>query len=64
MRTCNICKRPLDTAPELEDCGGDCLESWLNAEILMHNWQCNRFFWFAVVQAVQAKVMTSAGISR
>jgi hypothetical protein len=26
MRTCNICKRPLDTAPELEDCGGDCLE--------------------------------------
>ena len=26
MRRCSICKRPLDTAPELEDCGGDCLE--------------------------------------
>jgi len=26
MRTCNICKRPLDTSPERQDCGGDCLE--------------------------------------
>lgn len=26
MRICNICKRPLDTSPELLDCGGDCLE--------------------------------------
>jgi hypothetical protein len=26
MRKCNICKRPLDTASELVDCGGDCLE--------------------------------------
>ena len=26
MNKCNICKRPLNTCPELMDCGGDCLE--------------------------------------
>ena len=26
MNKCNICQRPLNTCPELMDCGGDCLE--------------------------------------
>jgi hypothetical protein len=31
MNTCLICKRPLGTAPELQDCGGDCLECMAEA---------------------------------
>jgi hypothetical protein len=26
MKKCSICKRPLNSRPELLDCGGDCLE--------------------------------------
>ncbi|GEM_PF-2945179 len=26
MNKCRICQRPLNTLPELMDCGGDCLE--------------------------------------
>ncbi len=59
MKKCSICQRPLNTRPELMDCGVIVWNAWLSAVIQTPSWLLRKFFEIVVAQKISVAINLS-----